>query len=335
MGKPGIINHMLNSRECNDPEQWDEIIHDLGGHPLQLWGWGEVKSHHGWQARRVIYNDDREEPIGASQILTRHLPRPFTAINYAPRGPVWRQGREADVLTAVADYARDHLAGVALSIEPDSETLNLDPEWQKSPNTILIPNTAILDLTLSADDLLAAMAKKTRQYIRKSAKEAMEIKQIKSTEEIELCLAVYSQTAARAGFSTHGHDYYHDVARYLGDSSVIFAAIENGQVIAFLWLAVSSNTAFELYGGMTDRGQNFRANYQLKWHAITKCQSWGIERYDLNGLLNDGISTFKQGFADHRNQLVGSYDLPISPLYKLWLIGLPAAKKLSRLIRHN
>jgi lipid II:glycine glycyltransferase (peptidoglycan interpeptide bridge formation enzyme) len=59
----------------------------------------------------------------------------------------------------------------------------------------------------------------------------------------------------------------------------------------------------------------------------------GIVRYDFNGLLNDGVSTFKQGFADHENMLVGTYDKPLSPLYSAWTYGLPLAKKIIRKIK--
>lgn len=103
--------------------------------------------------------------------------------------------------------------------------------------------------------------------------------------------------------------------------------------MAFVWLAASQATAFELYGGMNQRGQALRANYALKWFAIRKCKEWGIRRYDLNGLLNDGISNFKRGFAKHEDMLAGTYDYPLSPLYGVWTKLLPAAKKVIRAIK--
>jgi lipid II:glycine glycyltransferase (peptidoglycan interpeptide bridge formation enzyme) len=140
-------------------------------------------------------------------------------------------------------------------------------------------------------------------------------------------LDIYHQTAARAGFALHGDDYYYDVADKLDESSLVFAAFEGKAPIAFVWLAISQKTAFELYGGMNEQGQQLRINYALKWHAIRKCKEWGIERYDMNGLLNDGVSTFKQGFAAHENMLAGTYDYALSPLYVIWSKGLPLAKK--------
>jgi peptidoglycan pentaglycine glycine transferase (the first glycine) len=84
---------------------------------------------------------------------------------------------------------------------------------------------------------------------------------------------------------------------------------------------------------MNDKGQELRANYALKWHAIRKCKEWGIDRYDMNGLLNDGVSTFKQGFADHEDMLAGTHDYPLSPLYTAWSKGLPTAKKTIRRVK--
>jgi lipid II:glycine glycyltransferase (peptidoglycan interpeptide bridge formation enzyme) len=73
----------------------------------------------------------------------------------------------------------------------------------------------------------------------------------------------------------------------------------------------------------------------LKWSTIQMAKKWGIARYDFNGLLNDGVSTFKQGFADHEDMLVGTYDKPLSPLYVLWDKGLPLAKKLVQKLKNR
>ena len=324
---------MVVGKHCEDRALWDEIVHDLDGHPLQLWGWGELKAAHGWKAHRIIFTDDEDRVVGATQVLSKALPGPFKRLNYVPRGPVWHEGSENDVMEALASYVKQHLPGTILTIEPDDTEIPAVHGWEESPKTILIPRTLILDLNKGEPELLEAMNKKTRQYIRKSGREGLVIKKLKLPEDIAKCLTLYKQTAKRAGFAIHDDLYYQDVHRYLEDSSVLFAAYHEGQPIAFLWLAVSEKTAFELYGGMNDKGQELRANYTLKWHAITKCKEWGIDRYDMNGLLNDGVSTFKQGFASHEDLLVGSYDYPLSKLYPIWTKALPKVKSFVRSIK--
>ncbi|MCA0228311.1 peptidoglycan bridge formation glycyltransferase FemA/FemB family protein [Patescibacteria group bacterium] len=324
---------MIVGKRCDEPELWNEIVHDLDGHPLQLWGWGELKAAHNWSAHRVIFVDHDDVVVGAAQILSRKLPGPLKRLNYVARGPVWCDGKEEAVLDALAHYTKQHLPGVVLSIEPDDEEIPPAEGWRTSPNHILIPRTLILDLNKGEPTLLEAMSKKTRQYIRKSEREGLVFRQVHTAHELAQCLEIYRQTASRAGFPLHKDQYYQDVHRFLGDSSIIFAAFSDHAPVAFVWLAVSEKTAFELYGGMNDKGQELRANYALKWHAIRKCKEWGIDRYDMNGLLNDGVSTFKQGFADHEDMLAGTYDYPLSPLYTTWSKGLPTAKKTIRRVK--
>jgi peptidoglycan pentaglycine glycine transferase (the first glycine) len=317
---------------CNDQSVWDEEIVSRGGHPLQLWGWGEVKAAHNWKAERVFVRKG-DDIVGAAQVLIRPLPGLFNCLAYIPRGPVAGSADREAVLKELASYVKTTYKAVALTIEPDwTEAPQVDG-WKQSDNTILIPRTLILDLEKSEDELMAAMSKKTRQYIRKSGSESLEIRKIKNREELRACLEIYKQTAKRANFALHGDEYYYDVFDKLGEFSPVFAAFSGSDPVAFLWLAISQDVAFELYGGMNEEGQRLRANYALKWHAIRTMKKWGIKRYDLNGLLNDGVSVFKQGFADHEDMLAGTYDRPLSPLYMVWNIGLPKLKRVLRIIK--
>lgn len=326
---------MISLVSCDNREEWDDYVLENSGHPLQLWGWGETKAAHGWSAHRLFAYDMDQNIIGGAQVLVRTLPWPFKALAYVPRGPVVDSDNSVAFLESLANHARSQFGAVVVSIEPDWTELPALPKgWGRGQNTILIPQTLILDLNKSEDELLAPMSKKTRQYIRKSAGEqSVEIRQVKDREELEKCLSVYRETAKRAGFALHDDQYYYDVFSNLGEASPVFAAYKDGWPIAFLWLAISASTAFELYGGMNDDGQELRANYALKWHAITKMKEWGVERYDMNGLVSDGVSNFKRGFADHEDLLVGTCDKPLSPLYGVWSTLLPLAKKLIRSIK--
>jgi len=178
-------------------------------------------------------------------------------------------------------------------------------------------------------------------------------RQLFSKEEIDRALEIYTETAKRAGFAIHSKDYYHELYKKMGENSPIFGAfiekeqgksieknkntedyiaekLKNQEMVAFLWFAQSDNVAFELYGGVTEAGQKSRANYVLKWIAIIEMKNRGVKRYDFNGLLNDGISRFKAGFANHEDLLVGTLDFPISKIYFIWNSFLPTVKKIVR-----
>lgn len=326
---------MIELQKCTDKEQWDEFVLEHEGHPLQLWGWGQVKAAHGWTAERVFaFDSDQEDVIvGAAQILIRKLPLPFRSFAYIPRGPIVEDIFRNDFLNKLSDLVKRDHRSVALSIEPNALEFDLPAGWKRSANKILSPDTILLDIAKTESDLLADMAKKTRQYIRKSASEGITIKQVRTKDELLECLHIYRQTADRAKFNLHANQYYLDVFNLMGDHSPIFAAYLEGKPVAFLWMAISADTAYELYGGMNEDGQRLRANYALKWHVIRKTKEWGLTQYDFGGLVVGGVSIFKQGWATEETSFAGTFDKALSPTYTLWSKGLPKAKAILQKIR--
>jgi len=324
---------MIELQRCSDKEQWDDYVLENGGHPLQLWGWGQVKAGHGWAVERIFAYDE-DAVVGAAQVLIRKLPTPLRSFAYIPRGPIVGTEYSTEFLDALAGFVKRNHHSVALSIEPDAADFEVPEGWVRSQNKVLSAETILLDLKKTESDLLADMAKKTRQYIRKSDADVT-IKLAKGREDIEACLNLYTQTAQRAGFNTHDIQYYLDVQLQLQDHSPIYIAYEGDTPVAFLWLAISEETAYELYGGMNDRGQELRANYALKWHVIKKVKEWGLTRYDFGGLVAGGVATFKQGWSTDSTLLVGTFDKPLSPLYSVWSKGLPVAKKTLQKIRRK
>lgn len=325
---------MTELQKVTDKEAWDEYVLEHGGHPLQLWGWGQVKASHGWKVERVfLHNDDVVS--GAAQVLVRSLPLPFRSIAYIPRGPIVDDDLQEDFLEKLARLVRREYHPVALSIEPSSREFNIFNGWRKSSSKILSPETILLDIRKTESDLLAGMAKKTRQYIRKSAAEGITIRQVRSRDELQECLNLYHQTARRAKFNLHSDEYYFDVFNLMKDHSPVFAAYLDGSPIAFLWLAISADTAYELYGGMNEDGQRLRANYALKWHVIRKVKEWGLKEYDFGGLVAGGVSVFKQGWSKEITNFAGTFDRPLSPLYGLWRTTFPKAKSAVQKLRKN
>lgn len=370
---------MLKIIEITDRKEWDDFINEHGGHPLQLWGWGELKSQSpSWKVKRVFLKNgeekyidrkkkDHSDIVAAAQILVRKLPFPLRNFAYIPRGALVISKKPIErtrISREIALWASKNIKPkpVCLTMEPDWDNgdFELSNGWRRSKNTILIPRTLVLDLTQNKDELLAKMSKKTRQYIRKSGGE-VKVRQLKTKEEIDRALEIYTETAKRAGFAIHSKDYYRKLYQKMGENSPIFGAfiekeqgdfskneeenfesgyktpderiaekLKNQEMVAFLWFAQSDSVAFELYGGMTEVGQKARANYILKWIAIIEMKNRGVKRYDFNGLLNDGISKFKAGFANHEDLLVGTLDFPISKSYFIWNSFLPTAKKIVR-----
>lgn len=321
---------VITVKSITNRDEWDALVKQHDGHPLQLWGWGEVKAKHGWSVDRVVVSNE-EKIVAGAQLLVRSLPWPLRALVYMPRGPWGHMSRDAQ--TSLVKYAKGHYKAVSILAEPD-QTVPLGWQgWSKSPNRILMARTAVMDLSRSLEDLQADMSKKTRQYIRKSEREGIEVRLAKDTTDIAACMNIYKDTAKRAGFALHKDSYYEDIFTNLADDSPVYMAKYQGRVVAFLWPIVTPAVAFELYGGMNDEGQALRANYFLKWHVVQDMKRRGVVRYDVNGLLNDGVTTFKKGFIPDETNMAGAYEKPLSLWYPLWRYMLPLAKKLAQSLR--
>lgn len=339
----------LTATPVHDQATWDALVRELGGHPLQLWGWGQVKETGAWRAHRLrVSSGDRT--VGVAQVLVRRLPAPFRALSYVPRGPavasadpsapvgygVGDEQTRAAVCESVVAWCRQNVGGVGVSFEPDWPDGTSLPLTGAVPGLqpILLPSTIVLDLTRSQEDLVAAMARTTRADVRNSGRD-VQIRRVTDEDEVRAVLEVYRETAERAGFALHGAEYYLTIHRELGDASVLVAAFHDGRPCSFVWDVMSGTTAFELYGGVDEVGRKARANAPVKWFAVRLAQDAGLLRYDVNGLLNDGISAFKRSFAKHEDQLLGTVDVPFSPLYGLWVRAVPWAKAVIRRTRRG
>ncbi len=298
------------------------------GHPLQLWGWGELKRVNGWQPLRV-WLVDKEAPIAGAQVLFRRIPKIKKTIAYVPRGPIVDPGSASTLLAELIAVARDSGA-IFIKIEPAWTEASLPKGWIKDSG-ILLSDTFVLDLTRSEEELLAAMKQKTRQYVRKGEKEGVVVDVATDQRGVNEFFRLYSESAKRIGFGIHTMSYYQKFFEEFGEASSLYLAEVEGQPVATLWLVNSSHVSFELYGGFSAHSSE-RANYITKWRAIKDMKTRGVKTYDFNGRFNEGVSRFKEGFGPSQIDFIGSHDFPISDVgHFLWTKGLPLVKSVARI----
>ena len=80
-----------------------------------------------------------------------------------------------------------------------------------------------------------------------------------------------------------------------------------------------------LFSGSYEEYMKFDAQYTIQWHMLKYALKNGYKRYNFYGIqgLPDpkkkdyGVYEFKKGFGGRVIELLGSYNLPISPLYRL------------------
>lgn len=299
--------------KCDGKVQWDEFILMHNGHPMQLWGWGDARSTIGWRVDRVfIVEDDRQ--IGAVQLLIRKLPRPFNLCVYVPRGPVIVENEQA-VYEQLIDYVKNTYHGVALIVEPNSETEPAGTGWRESDVHGLTARTIVLGLEKSDGVLLAEISQEAREHLRTAGTAALTVKKIGSPEDIRACYDLYRESTEAKGGKPYKEKYFQELSDKLGDFSALFGAFEGDTLVSFIWLAVSEFTAVELYRGTSARGIELDAEYGLRWEIIRRIKQWGIPTYDIGGVL--GETDTRHGFGTEFTDF-GTFVLPLSPFYRLW-----------------
>ncbi|MDN6234695.1 MAG: peptidoglycan bridge formation glycyltransferase FemA/FemB family protein [Bifidobacterium crudilactis] len=321
---------MLTIHEITDASQFNEMVDSAQGHPMQKWQWGELKAATGpWTAHRVSVQSG-DETVGCAQVLVRKLPWPFGSICYAPRGPVVSEAeRYAEVSDAVADWCHDRFHPVSLKIDPPATSLSLSGAWVEGDHG-LMATTAIVDLEPDEDAIMKSLhSRNARNYIRRGAKVGIEV--VPGTrEDVDTVIAIYHETADRDGFPLHPDEYYHQAFDLLGEVGQLIVAKYEGEIVSFMWNVTSTWGASELWAGANATGRKMRANYPLKWGAMKAAKAVGAQRYDMNGLLNDGISEFKKSFQNVPTIWAGTYEKPLSPLYHLWDKSLALFKAIRR-----
>ncbi len=316
--------------KITDRTRWDELVRESSsGHPLQLWAWGELKRLNGWTPHRLALLRDGVA-VAAGQVLFWRIPTWGRSVAYLPRGPIGEEAAARTFLDGAAAFARSHGA-LYLRVEPSWTDARMPARWRHADDGILLGHTYTIDLRKSEDELLAAMRGKTRQYIRKTEKDGVRVERETTGERLGDVWRIYQETAARADFGLHPFAYYQRLFEEYGPDNRLYCALVDDRPEAFLWLVQGGGVAFELYGGVTERGGARKANYGLKWRAIADAKAAGSHLYDFNGRLNEGVGQFKTGFGPDETEYIGTYDLPLSHAgYLAWQKLWPLAKPIGR-----
>ena len=212
---------------------------------------------------------------------------------------------------------------------------------KKNKVDIQPPDTTLVDLTDSEDDILARMHSKWRYNIRLSERKGVTIHRYLGNDKdiddkIDKFYELTKETNARDGNSSHGKAYYADLIKSSSkelsegkDVPVIslYIAEHEGDEIASIMTLFSKTEAIYLYGASSNNKRNLMPNHLLQWQAMKDAKAYGSTYYDMYGMPPEGkdehhpmhgLYMFKANFGGHNTHRIGSWDVPLKFIYKLY-----------------
>lgn len=294
------------------PEQWDQFVKEQPrSHILQRANWGTLKAAFGWDVLRVALADGDQIHAGA-QILLRPLPFNMGTMAYLPMGPYADSDDHLTQLWKAIDRrVRDEGAaflkwepGIFEGGMPDIERWGV----RESPQTVQPPNTILLDLTFTEDELLARMSQSTRRKVRVSHRKGVRYYE-GTRDDVDTFASMMTTTGERNEFGVHEGDYYrmaYDLFVEDGTAALIMAEHE-GEPLAGIMVFRGGDTAWYLYGASANDKRNLMASYGVQWEAILWAKRHGMRRYDMWGIPDEEEEDLEAGFQERTDGLWGVY----------------------------
>jgi peptidoglycan pentaglycine glycine transferase (the first glycine) len=339
---------------AEDEKAWNgRVTAAPGGHILQSWAWGELKSNFGWRVERLGLDS------ASAQMLYRSLPGGVGSIAYVPKGPLldWDDGQALRYLTAAIRPLTRRRRAICLKIEPDLEDSPGRDEhlraagFRPSPQPIQPRRTIVVDLNAEPDAIMARMKQKTRYNIRLAGRKGVTVRP-GDGGDLPAFYRLMEDTARRDGFAIHSQAYYEAVHRLFvsaGQGRLLLAEYE-GRLLAGVVAVSLGDIACYLYGASADEGRDLMPSYLLQWEAMVWARERGCHTYDLWGVPDEdepaleagfaqrgdglwGVYRFKRGFGGRLVQTVGAWDLVYAPV-RYWLYNT-ALRLQTRLISHR
>jgi lipid II:glycine glycyltransferase (peptidoglycan interpeptide bridge formation enzyme) len=217
------------------------------------------------------------------------------------------------------------------------------PALRHSPVAVQPPDTTVLDLSKSEEEILAGMKNKWRYNVRLAVKKNVSVESHDASEEdfgryFDIFYSLFETTSKRDGVSFHDKKYYTDLLKMSAADKnnpkvTLYLAKHEDDYLAGIITLFCSGEAVYLYGASGNIKRNLMPAYLLQWTAIRDAKKYGCPYYDFYGMPPaadekhpmHGLYLFKTGFGGKIIHRPGSYDYVLK---NNWYAFYSAAEKL-------
>ncbi len=183
--------------------------------------------------------------------------------------------------------------------------ISFDTHWKKKYyKKFITPYTAVIDLTKTEDDILAAMKPKGRYNIKLATKKWVEIiTSSNSDSDIKSFYEIMQETTSRDSFAGNSLDYYKKFLSKNKNSKLLLATKDNVIIAAGIFIFEKNVSIYYYWASTSDKQyRNLMAPYLLQWEAISIAKRIGSKLYDFLWVAHPddtnssllGVTSFKK-----------------------------------------
>jgi len=288
---------------------------------LQSAVWANFKAGFGWNAH--AYRPTAGPWSGETILVLLRRLAPGISLAYVPYGPAYPQTPSVSLATNLTELG----AALAAALPVSPICVRFDLLWEsgslgeprpdggavarRAPVDVQPPSTVLIDLTLTPDELLAAMHKKNRYNIRLAERKGVEVRAA-GDDELDRWYDLYRETALRDQITIHPLRYYHRLFELARDSTrlslQLYLAEHESDLLAGIIVAEFGDQATYLYGASSNLKRS------LMEAGITSYDLFGVPPADDPAHPMHGLYRFKTGFGGRLVHRAGSWDVVIRPM---------------------
>ncbi|MBV9258997.1 MAG: peptidoglycan bridge formation glycyltransferase FemA/FemB family protein, partial [Ktedonobacteraceae bacterium] len=234
----------ITIQEITDAQQWNVFLTGQPrGHLLQSYEWGELNKYLGGRIYRLGALQDGRL-IGVMLIVVAPVPLPASLPGihfnwlYSVRGPTVERP-DSPALPALIEHAhkvakKEH--SVVLRVEPNiaDDDSNMDVwlatyhklGFHSNPTSVHGRRSWVLDITPSAEQLLANCKMTWRQNIRVAERKGVVVREANGKEDFDKYYELLTVTSERDAFFIHDKEYHKEILRHFaskGDAVLYLA----------------------------------------------------------------------------------------------------------------
>ncbi len=282
---------LLEVSDAVEDPAWDTFVERApGGSHVQTSIWGQLKATEGWAPVRVVVRTGSGIIAGA-QLLIRRLPL-RNAVAYVPKGPILARFDNAAaqlLLEGLRDVASRH--GVRhLSVQPADNGEEVVPlltaAGYRPSDTFVAPVATVhIDLSREHDEILAAMRKNHRRYVRHGLREGV-VGRLGTEADLEDFYRLVVATSKRQGFAPHPFEHFVNLWSLFHHRGQLqlFMVEYRGQPVSGQLALAFGDVVTAKNSGWSGEHADLGPNHVMEWTTIQWAKQNGYRCYDLEGI---------------------------------------------------